>query len=337
MPVAGDTCMQCHKGEVRNWVIKNLIDTLVSQGRVSFNDIIEGKGSGACILLGGPPDTSKTLTAEIFAESTERPLLSVQAAQLGVNPDTVEKELNLVLQRGARFNAVILLDEADVYIRERGINLEQNAIVAAFLRTLETHNATLFLTTNRTNNVDDAIASRCLARIDYDMPTNDEQKPIWKILNDINQTGLSDHDIDTIVERHHQFSGRDIKQILKLASLWSSSKQNIRHHREHRLRSRLHPNSTLPKQKPPSPKRNEITTISNPPSTPDHRPSNFPHRSPFTPKSPKRVLIFSWNELSHVYAYLPTFSITTLTLSKNSKSPKRAVLTDFRQPGFEHK
>ena len=204
---------------------KNLIDTLVSQGRVSFNDIIEGKGSGACILLGGPPGTGKTLTAEIFAESTERPLLSVQAAQLGVNPDTVEKELNLILQRGARFNAVILLDEADVYIRERGTNLAQNAIVAAFLRTLETHNATLFLTTNRTNNVDDAIASRCLARIDYDMPTNDEQKQIWKILNHINQSGLSDHDIDTIVERHHQFSGRDIKQILKLASLWSSSKQ----------------------------------------------------------------------------------------------------------------
>ena len=225
VPVAGDTCMQCHKGEVRNWVIKNLIDTLVSQGRVLFNDIIEGKGSGACILLGGPPDTGKTLTAEIFAESTERPLLSVQAAQLGINPENVEKELNLVLQRGARFNAVILLDEADVYIRERGINLEQNAIVAAFLRTLETHNATLFLTTNRTGSVDDAIASRCLARIDYDMPTNDEQKPIWKILNNINQTGLSDHDIDTIVERHHQFSGRDIKQILKLASLWSSSKQ----------------------------------------------------------------------------------------------------------------
>ena len=98
-------------------------------------------------------------------------------------------------------------------------------MVAAFLRTLQTHNATLFLTTNRTNNVDDAIASRCLARIDYDMPNNDEQKQIWKILNDINQSGLSDHDIDTIVERHHQFSGRDIKQILKLASLWSSSKQ----------------------------------------------------------------------------------------------------------------
>ena len=48
-----------------------------------------------------------------------------------------------------------------------------------------------------------------------------------------------------------------------------------------------------------------------------------------TPKSPKPVLILSWNERSHVYAYLPTFSITTLTSRKNSKSPKRAILTDF--------
>ena len=53
-------------------VTKNLVDVLVSQGRVSFRDIIEGKGSGACILLGGPPGVGKTLTAEVFAEATER-------------------------------------------------------------------------------------------------------------------------------------------------------------------------------------------------------------------------------------------------------------------------
>ena len=53
-------------------ITKNLIDVLVSQGKVSFQDIIEGKGAGACILLGGPPGVGKTLTAEVFAEATER-------------------------------------------------------------------------------------------------------------------------------------------------------------------------------------------------------------------------------------------------------------------------
>ena len=40
----------------------------------------------------------------------------------------------------------------------------------------------------------------------------------------------------------------------------------------------------------------------------------------------------SWNERSHLYAYLPTFSITTLTLSENWKTVKKAIFGDFRQP-----
>src|SRR3546814_2642760 len=53
------------------------------------------------------------------------------------------------------------LDEADVYIRCRDNDLEHNAIVAEFLRTLEYFNGLLFMTTNRINDVDDAILSRC--------------------------------------------------------------------------------------------------------------------------------------------------------------------------------
>ena len=202
-------------------ITKNLVDVLVSQGRISFQDIIEGKGAGACILLGGPPGVGKTLTAEVFSEATERPLLSVQAAQLGTSPDTIEKQLISVLQRGSRWNAVVLLDEADVYIRERGANMQQNAIVAAFLRILEHHMATIFLTTNRVDEVDDAISSRCLARIDYQMPTVEDQRQIWGVLNDLNTVGLTDEQLDQIVVDHPNLSGRDIKQILKLAALWA--------------------------------------------------------------------------------------------------------------------
>ena len=127
-----------------------------------------------------------------------------------------------MLQRGSRWNAVVLLDEADVYIDERGGDIHQNAVVAAFLRVLENHEATIFLTTNRLERVDDAIASRCLARIDYAMPTAGDQKLIWKVLNDNNETGLTDELIDEIVTRHGDLSGRDIKQLLKLAVLWAA-------------------------------------------------------------------------------------------------------------------
>lgn len=201
---------------------KNLIDVLVSQGRVSFKDIVEGKGEGACILLGGPPGVGKTLTAQVFAEATERPLLSVQAAQLGVNPDTIERQFRTILDLGSRWNAVVLLDEADVYIAKRGNDLQQNSIVASFLRILEAHTATIFLTTNRTEDVDDAVLSRCLARITYDTPDTDSQKQIWKVISDINGVALSPQEVETIVDRHGSMTGRDIKQTLKLGSLWAA-------------------------------------------------------------------------------------------------------------------
>ncbi|MYI83682.1 MAG: AAA family ATPase [Chloroflexi bacterium] len=206
-------------------ITKNLVDTLVSQGKVSFADIIEGKAGGVCVLLGGPPGVGKTLTAEVFAEATERPLLSVQAAQLGVSPDTIERNLRAVLERGSRWNAVVLLDEADVYINERGANLEQNAIVAAFLRILEQHTSTIFMTTNLMDQVDDAVMSRCLARIDYKKPSPADQRLIWEVLDRLNGSKLSAAGIDAIVATHDDLSGRDIKQLLKLATLWCENRE----------------------------------------------------------------------------------------------------------------
>ena len=150
----------------------------------------------------------------------------MQAAQLGTSPDKIEENLRNVLRRGSRWNAVVLLDEADVYISERGSNLSQNAIVAAFLRILENHTATIFLTTNHLDKVDDAVCSRCLARIDYRLPTVENQRRIWQVLNELNGVGLSEADIEVIVDAYHDLSGRDIKQILKLASLWAAS-QNV--------------------------------------------------------------------------------------------------------------
>ena len=205
-------------------ITKNLVNVLIGQGRISFEDIIEGKGAGACVLLGGPPGVGKTLTAEVFAEATERPLYSVQAAQLGTSPDRIEQNLTKVLDRGSRWNAVVLLDEADVYISNRGTNIQQNAIVAAFLRILEHHTAALFMTTNRSDMVDDAIASRCIARIDYDMPSVADQVEIWEVLNALNGTGLDPVQIGDIVRVHSNLSGRDIKQLLKLATLWMASR-----------------------------------------------------------------------------------------------------------------
>lgn len=203
--------------------IKQLIEILIEHKDGGFRDIIENKSGGAIILLTGKAGIGKTLTAEVFAEATERPLYSVQASQLGTTTRDLEYTLKLVLSRASRWNAVTLIDEADVYIHERGNNIEQNAIVGVFLRTLEYFSSLLFMTTNRPDIVDDAIASRCIARIDYTHPTEIQQKKIWRILADQSKIELSDEVIERFVEKNNIFSGRDIKNILKLANLKSIS------------------------------------------------------------------------------------------------------------------
>lgn len=202
--------------------IRGLVEMLLKQ-KESFQDIVAGKGGGTIVLCCGSPGTGKTLTAEVYAEAMQRPLYSVQASQLGVTPEDLEGELMKVLARGKRWDAVMLLDEADVYVHERGDDLTQNAIVGVFLRVLEYHASVLFLTTNRAELVDDAIASRCTARIDYAAPSPEDQRKIWRILADTSGIELDDATIKTTAEKHPGLSGRDLKNLLKLARLMSKA------------------------------------------------------------------------------------------------------------------
>ncbi len=208
-------------------ITKDLIDTLISQSSTGFSDIIENKGKGVCILLGGAPGVGKTLTAEVFSESSKRPLYSIQAAQLGIKADQVEISITRFLARGTRWNAIVLIDEADVYIRARDRDMEHNAIVASILRVLEYQSSILFMTTNLANTVDDAIVSRCIARINYEYPTTIEQAEIWRILAGINNIKISEQNISESVKRHPRLAGRDIKQLLKLAVLHTAKNKEL--------------------------------------------------------------------------------------------------------------
>lgn len=199
--------------------IKKLVRMLINHKEGNFIDIIKGKSGGAILLLTGKAGVGKTLTAEVFAEASEKPLYNIQASQLGTDPDSIEEKLRIYIRRASRWDAIMLIDEADVYVHERGNDLNQNAIVGVLLRVLEYHRATLFLTTNRPDLVDDAIASRCVARIDYKPPSKVDQKKIWKILSTVSKIVLDDSEIEKFVEVNSTFSGRDIKNILKLANL----------------------------------------------------------------------------------------------------------------------
>ena len=210
-----------YRPELKNKMIlpqeqADLLDILTTDTDLLTGDIVEGKAAGNIILCKGKPGVGKTLTAEIYSEVCEKPLYSVHAGVLGTTASTITKNLREVLQRAQRWNCILLIDEADVFVAERGTNVEQNAIVAEFLRTLESFRSLMFMTTNRPDDIDDAIVSRCAAVIAYSLPDADLRARIWKVMSDNFEAGLSDALIAELVEAFNMISSRDIKMLLRL-------------------------------------------------------------------------------------------------------------------------
>lgn len=118
-------------------VIKSLVQSHGAD-TAAFDDIIGGKGKGLVGLLSGGPGVGKTLTAEVVAELSRRPLYRVTAGELGSTMTTIDAQLRMVFNIGARWGCVVLIDEADVFLHKRGdASLERNAICSIFLRRLE--------------------------------------------------------------------------------------------------------------------------------------------------------------------------------------------------------
>ncbi len=193
-----------------------LIDILTAEMELLLEDIVEGKSGGTTVLCSGPPGVGKTLTAEVYAEIIRRPLYRVHSGQLGLSVPEMEKNLQQVLIRAQRWGAVMLIDEADVYIKRRDDNLTMNAVVGVFLRVLEYFNGLLFLTTNRLEDIDEAIISRCIAMIRYQSPNESERKRIWQVMSDQFALNLDKQLVGQLSETFDQFSGRDIKGLTKL-------------------------------------------------------------------------------------------------------------------------
>lgn len=206
---------------------KDLIDILLTDDikNLEGGDIIEGKGTGTLILSKGSAGLGKTATAEVYSEKQKLPIYSVHSGQLGTKGDSIEKVLKVVFERSERWGCILLIDEADVYIRKRDNDVNHNAIVATFLRTMEYYKGTMFMTTNRLNDVDEAIESRCTAILRYELPDNEMSKKLWRLFASQFKLEVSDETLETVQEKFGPMSGRDIKNITMLANKYSTAKQ----------------------------------------------------------------------------------------------------------------
>jgi SpoVK/Ycf46/Vps4 family AAA+-type ATPase len=171
--------------------------------------------------LSGNPGVGKTLTAEVIAEVTKRPLYMLSAGELGTHVDAVEKKLDMVLEVTRQWGCVLLIDEADVFLQERdGLDLERNALVSVFLRRLEYFQGVLIMTTNRKRTIDSAFDSRIHFKIHYGDLSPESHSAIWKtclenIPSNLFKSEINEADLKRLADL--ELNGRQIKNAMACA------------------------------------------------------------------------------------------------------------------------
>ncbi|KAF2003041.1 P-loop containing nucleoside triphosphate hydrolase protein [Amniculicola lignicola CBS 123094] len=206
---------------------KSLLRALVSSHSFPENprDQTKQKGKGLVILLHGSPGSGKTLTAECSAEITSRALLNTSLAELNKENRAwyFEYRLIQVLQYATIWKAIVLFDEADVFLEARKDDVadaaERNALVAVFLRHLEYFSGIVFLTTNRVHVFDEAMKSRIHLALGYNPPEIEMRRMLWtKSLTSVSPDGISaelNAAIETFVKV--RLNGREIANTINTA------------------------------------------------------------------------------------------------------------------------
>ncbi|KAF2818917.1 hypothetical protein CC86DRAFT_308344 [Ophiobolus disseminans] len=218
--------------------IKQNLKGLVSSHRFNaaktIDDVIQGKGKGLNVVLHGPPGVGKTLTGESIAEHLKCPLYAVSAGELGTNSRSLEVDLNRIMDITHSWGAILLLDEADVFLEARQPHdIHRNSLVSVFLRLTEYYQGILFLTTNRVETFDEAFQSRIHMGIRYDNLQPKARKKIWthhvgkvEAMAGTNKGKVfKDSDFEELSKRN--MNGRQIKNTVKISQMIALSEHAV--------------------------------------------------------------------------------------------------------------
>ncbi|KPM39105.1 hypothetical protein AK830_g7464 [Neonectria ditissima] len=206
---------------------KKLVLGFVSANQsVRFDDFVPGKGKGLIMLLCGPPGTGKTFTAETVSEHLERPLYRLDVSDLGTSVGDVERRLKSALARCARWNAVLLIDEADVFLEARSTDsLVRNQMVSVFLRHLEYYSGVMILTTNRSLSIDPAFESRVDITLGFSELDEAARAQIWRNFLEKDEGNESLGDDAVAILATMILNGRQIKSAVKTARVLAASEK----------------------------------------------------------------------------------------------------------------
>ncbi|CAE7069540.1 unnamed protein product [Rhizoctonia solani] len=224
------------EGEFLEWTgqddkqfIKALVEArATTEGAPIFEDVVPGKGGGLVMLFHGG-------TAEAISEHLQLPLYKVTSEDLHVNPSSPEKvevRLKRILEISSLWKAIVLIDEADEFIKGRSAaSYGQNGASSsgAFLRLLEYHSGIVILTTNYFGAIDAAVRSRINFALRYKNLDSASRRILWKKVQRLSLAGVtvqnpdkpgvdydfSQEELSRLAAR--DTNGRDIKNTVQTA------------------------------------------------------------------------------------------------------------------------
>ncbi|KAI1078709.1 ATPase [Whalleya microplaca] len=168
----------------------------------------------AIVQKTSPTNFGNRPLAKFISELIERPLLALTGADFGTNEEMMENRLSSWFQLAESWGAVMLLDEADVWLERRMVSdLKRNTLVAVFLRCLEYYRGILFLTTNRVGTFDDAFISRIHVVIYYEDLGELQRRRIWKQFFDKLEKERKDTIIVESRAKHFVINDSEMKKI----------------------------------------------------------------------------------------------------------------------------
>uniref|UniRef100_A0A8C3R664 Fidgetin-like protein 1 n=1 Tax=Cyanoderma ruficeps TaxID=181631 RepID=A0A8C3R664_9PASS len=193
-------------------------------------DIFTGlRGPPKGILLFGPPGTGKTLIGKCIACQSGATFFSISASSLTSKWVGEGEKMVRALFAVARCQqpAVIFIDEIDSLLSQRGEGEHESSrrIKTEFLVQLDgatTSSEDRILVvgaTNRPQEIDEAARRRLVKRLYIPLPEASARKQIVTRLMAKEHCSLNEEEIQLIVQRSDGFSGADMTQLCREASL----------------------------------------------------------------------------------------------------------------------
>lgn len=214
-----------NEGEEKN--IRQLAGLLTSENYNTVTERLESKGlrKGFACLFSGSPGTGKTETVYQIARQTKRDIMPVDVSQIKSKwVGDSEKNIREVFTRykshveDSDNIPILLFNEADAILgrrvkiteSSRSVDQMENSIQNIILEEIEKLEGILIATTNLTGNLDKAFERRFIYKIEFEKPSLDARKSIWKSL----MPDLPETEAEILAERFC-FSGGQIENIAR--------------------------------------------------------------------------------------------------------------------------